>query len=133
MFMFSSAVIHLPASWDALSIVKEIVLTGFTASDGVIYPAASADVLDLISLLKIEGNIIEEINLKASPMKIYEVPSEEEDPEMDEGLGGEEALSQSASQNSKRRAADQPFLAPPLKRKRRSTRPTAATVLDDER
>ena len=55
--MFSPAVIHLPASWDTLIIVKEIVLTGFTASDGIIYTATSEDVFDLISLLEIEGNI----------------------------------------------------------------------------
>ena len=94
-------VIHLPASWDALIILKEIVLTGFTASDGVIYTATSENVFNLISLLDIEGNISK---------KVYELPSEE-DPEIDEGLGGEGGLSQPAVQNSfERRAAVQPSL-----------------------
>ena len=122
MFMFSPAVIHLPASWDALIILKEIVLTGFTASDGVIYRATSDDVLDLISLLEIEGNITK---------MVCEVPSEE-DPEMDEGQGGEDVLSRSAGQSSyKRRAAAQPCLAPSLKRSRRSTRPTASPAPEE--
>ena len=202
MFMSSPAVIHLPVSWDALIIVKEIVLTGFTASDGVIYTATSEDVFDLIRLLGIEGNIMKELyqtdlngnreseiceNLEksgnfetvshetndnrflseneedkivpeASSKNNHEVPSEEEDPEMDEGLGEYERvklrnirekeklfasldfpsakseLARSAGQNSsKRKAAAQTCLAPPVQRTRRSTRPTAAAALGEER
>ena len=115
-------VIHLPASWDALIKFKELVLTGFTASDGVIYTATSENVFNLISLLDIEGNITK---------KVYEVPSEE-DPEIDEGLGGEGGLSQPAGQNSfERRAAVQPCLAPPLKGTRRFIRLAAATIPDE--
>jgi len=120
----SPVVIHLPASWDALIIVKELVLTGFTASDGVIYTATSENVFNLISLLDIEGNITK---------KVYEVPSEE-DPEIDECLEGEGGLSQPAGQNSfERRAAVQPCLAPPLNLKgtRRSIRLAAATIPDE--
>jgi len=121
----SPVVIHLPASWDALIIVKELVLTGFTASDGVIYTATSENVFNLISMLDIEGNITK---------KVYEVPSED-DPEIDEGLGGEGGLSQPAVQNSfERRAAVQPCLAPPLQGTRRSMRLAAgAATIPDER
>jgi len=192
-----STIIHLPASWDALIILKELVLTGFTASDGVIYTATSEDVFDLINLLGIEGirtkevyqtnlngnrgveiceNIVksgnfvtvsnetnenillsenehDEIIPEASSKKNYEVPTEEDDPEMDEGLGEYErvrrrnirekeklfasldfpaaksALTRSAGQNScKWKAAAQTCLAPPAQRTRRSTRPTAAAA-----
>merc|ERR1719427_2004978 len=108
----SPAVIHLPASWDALIIFKEIVLTGLTASDGVIYKATSDDVFDLISLLKIEGNITKghlhqtdlngsrEIKTCENLDKNFEVSSEEEDPKL-----GEDVLSRSAGQNSSKRRA----------------------------
>jgi len=120
---YTPAVIHLPVSWDSLIIVKEIVLTGSAASDGVIYRATCVEVLELMNLFGIEGNMTktdlngsregemcenlvkheyneteakeeDEINPDASPQKPFEVSSEEENLKLDEGLGDYELFRQ---------------------------------------
>ena len=49
--------VHLPVSWEAVKIVKKLVLLGFATSDSVSNTATSKEVLEVLVLLGIEENI----------------------------------------------------------------------------
>jgi len=53
----SCAVVHLPVSWEAVKIVKKLVLLGFATSDSISNTATSKEVLEVLVLLGIEENI----------------------------------------------------------------------------
>jgi len=54
----SCAVVHLPVTWEAVKIVRKLVLLGFATSESVSNTATSKEVFEVLELLGIEENII---------------------------------------------------------------------------